>query len=571
MDKIHHINEKWIKASILGTIWASSEIVLGSFLHNLRIPFSGNILTAIALIILISASYKWPENGLFWRAGVICALLKTMSPSAVIFGPMIAIFTESVLLELSVRILGRTIPGYILGAVLAMSWNLFQKIFNFIIFYGYNIVEVYTNLMQYAEKQMHLKFDAVWAPIVLLLILYALFGAFSAIIGIRTGKNILKNPFVNNQFKKSSNSNFEQKQKHIDFRYSLSWLILNIILIAGSLLLIGRINFAVWVLQIVTIALIWALRYKRALRQIARPRLWIFFVLITMLTAFVFSRLQSESTSTLSAILIGVEMNLRAIVLIMGFTVLGTELYNPKIRTYFAKTYFKQLPLALELSLDSLPAMIANTPEVRTILKHPGIVVQHFINYAENRLVEIRQNQNKDRKIYIVTGKIGVGKTSLIKEIISKLKMENLKVEGIVTTRIMENEISTGYDILNVSTNEKARFLRTFGDKVQQRIGKFYIYTEGLELGQNSLKTDDAELIVIDEIGKLELEEKGWHNSLLQIVSHSKSHLLLSVREDVLNEVLVKYRISPEIIFNVSEQNGDDLFLKIQSDMKSPN
>ncbi|MBK6284537.1 MAG: hypothetical protein IPF54_19595 [Draconibacterium sp.] len=141
MDKIHHLNEKWIKAAILGTIWASSEIVLGSFLHNLRIPFSGNILTAIAIIILISANYKWQENGLFWRAGVICALLKTMSPSAVIFGPMIAIFTESVLLELSVRILGRSIPGYILGAVLAMSWNLFQKIFNFVIFTGTTLLK----------------------------------------------------------------------------------------------------------------------------------------------------------------------------------------------------------------------------------------------------------------------------------------------------------------------------------------------------------------------------------------------------------------------------------------------
>jgi len=73
------ISEKWIKASIIGTIWAAAEIVLGSFLHNLRVPFSGNMLTAIALVILISVSYKWRERGLFWRAGVICALMKTMS------------------------------------------------------------------------------------------------------------------------------------------------------------------------------------------------------------------------------------------------------------------------------------------------------------------------------------------------------------------------------------------------------------------------------------------------------------------------------------------------------------
>ncbi len=566
MSSVHHLNEKWIKASILGTIWASSEIVLGSFLHNLRIPFSGNILTAIAIVLLISADYKWKENGLFWRAGVICALLKTMSPSAVIFGPMIAIFTESVLLELSIRILGHTIPGYILGSVLAMSWNLFQKIFNFIIFYGYNIVEVYTNLMQYAEKQLHLKFDAVWAPILLLLILYAVFGAASAIIGIRTGKKITGNTPVNNQFIKPSNPIITQKQD--GFKYSIFWLVLNFILIAGSLLLIGRINFAIWAAMIAAIAIIWALRYKRALRQIARPRLWIFFVLITMITAFVFSRLQSDSTSTFSAILIGVEMNLRAIVLIMGFTVLGTELYNPIIRSYFAKTYFKQLPLALELSLDSLPAMIANTPEVKTILKNPGMVVQHFINYAEYRLNEIRTNRNANQHVYIVTGNIGAGKTSLIRKIISKLQTDNLKVAGIITKRILENEITTGYDILNVSTNEKAKFLRTFGDNTQQRIGKYYIYTEGLKLGEDSLKANGAKLIVIDEIGKLELEEKGWHDALTQLISNSKSHLLLSVRKEVVNLVLDKYKVFPKAIFDVSEQKGDELFLKIQKDLE---
>ena len=43
------IDEKWIKASIIGTIWAASEIVLGSFLHNLKVPFSGNILGKLYL------------------------------------------------------------------------------------------------------------------------------------------------------------------------------------------------------------------------------------------------------------------------------------------------------------------------------------------------------------------------------------------------------------------------------------------------------------------------------------------------------------------------------------------
>ena len=191
----HSLSEKWIKASIAGTIWAASEIVLGSFLHNLKVPFSGNILTAIGIIILISISYMWTDKGLFWRAGLICALMKTMSPSTVIFGPMLAIFTEAVLLEVSVRLLGRTIAGYVIGSMMAMSWNLVQKILNYIIFYGSNIIEVYTNLLKLAQKQLDIQTDIVWLPIIILLIVYALFGVLAAVMGIKVGRKMIKQPF----------------------------------------------------------------------------------------------------------------------------------------------------------------------------------------------------------------------------------------------------------------------------------------------------------------------------------------------------------------------------------------
>jgi len=189
-----NLSEKWIKASIAGTIWAASEIVLGRFLHNLKIPFSGNILTAIGIIVLISVSYVWSDRGLFWRAGLICAVMKTMSPSAVIFGPMVAIITESILLEISVTLFGRTIAGYLLGSMLAMSWNLFQKVINFVIFYGSNIIEVYENLLKYAQKQLEIESDIVWMPIIILLIVYALFGLFAGIIGIRVGGKMRSEP-----------------------------------------------------------------------------------------------------------------------------------------------------------------------------------------------------------------------------------------------------------------------------------------------------------------------------------------------------------------------------------------
>ena len=337
----HSLSEKWIKASIMGTIWAASEIVLGSFLHNLKVPFSGNILTAIGLVILISMSFKWSERGLFWRAGLICALLKTMSPSAVIFGPMIAIIAESMILELFIRLSGRTYAGYILGAMAAMSWNLFQKIINYIIFYGASIVDVYVDLLKLAQKQLNINTDLVWLPIIVLLILYALFGLLAAITGIRVGRRMLREPGqLTGSARKVPVTEVSGKSGR-PFNYSVAWLIINVILMLFSFFLLNKTHWIVWSLAITAVIIIWSMRYRRAFRQLSKPGFWILFVIITLITAFIFTRAQSGENILQKGLLTGFQMNFRAALVITGFSVLGTELYNPVIRSFFLKTAFK--------------------------------------------------------------------------------------------------------------------------------------------------------------------------------------------------------------------------------------
>lgn len=91
----------------------------------------------------------------------------------------------------------------------------------------------------------------------------------------------------------------------------------------------------------------------------------------------------------------------------------------------------------------------------------------------------------------------------------------------------MENEITTGYNVVNISSGQTEKFLRTTGDSNQERIGKFYIYNEGLHSGIAELLQNKEQLIVIDEIGKLELEGKGWSATLRQILSNSEKAIYL--------------------------------------------
>jgi len=81
------LSDKWKKAAIIGGLWASIEIVIGSFLHNMRIPFAGTILAVQGIIILLAFTSFWQQRGIIIRAGIITALMKSISPSAVILGP----------------------------------------------------------------------------------------------------------------------------------------------------------------------------------------------------------------------------------------------------------------------------------------------------------------------------------------------------------------------------------------------------------------------------------------------------------------------------------------------------
>ncbi|PIV63066.1 MAG: hypothetical protein COS14_01230 [Bacteroidetes bacterium CG02_land_8_20_14_3_00_31_25] len=547
-------NEIWIKASIIGTVWASFEIVLGSFLHNLKIPFSGSILTSIGVIILISVSYIWKDKGIFWRAGLICALMKTMSPSAVIFGPMIAIFSESLLLDISIRILGENYMGYIVASILAVSWSFVQKIINLLIFYGFNIVELYQNIMKFTEKQLNLQFDTLWIPILILLFVYVVVGVISAIIGIKTGKKLISQPIEYKQQQYNYQNFLNKSNSKNDFKYSLIWLTIDIFLIIISLILISIIDWRIWSISIFAIVIIWILKYKRAIRQLSKPKFWIFFVAITMLTAFIFTKIQSKSM--FDAVLIGIEMNFRATILIVGFSVLGTELYNPKIRQFFNKTYFKQLPIALELSAESLPMVIANIPDFKTIIKNPVSVVSQLIAYSEFRFSQIKNEQNFVQKIFIITGKIDSGKTTFIKNLIENLKEKKIKVGGIYSQKIFENNVRIGYDLFDINTNKSEIFLRKNINGNYNKIGIFSIFPKALELRIESLKPEnntENKIVIIDEIGNLEFSDKAWAKSLEELIKFPQNHILIVVREALTEKVIEKWNLQNYTVFNLHE------------------
>jgi nucleoside-triphosphatase THEP1 len=558
------LNEKWLKAAVLGTYWASSEIVLGSYLHNLRIPFSGNILTGIGLMILVAVSFLWKEKGLFWRAGVITGLLKAISPSAVIFGPMIAIMAEAFLFEAAIRVCGRSAAGYLLGSTLAMSWNLFHKIANYIIYYGYNIVALYADLVNFASNQLNIRINSAWWPVVLLLLGQFLLGVITAILGMRIGRRLLAHAAANQTAVSVTAS---AKQPHVvssDFNYSQQWLVADLVCIVLCLYLINTLHWLLWSLCVTILVVIWAIRYRRALRQLAKPKFWISFVVITLLTALLFNKNGLED-----GLMVGMRMNFRATVIILGFSVLGTELYNPVIRAFFRKSAFQELSLALELSLASLPAVVAAVPDIKTIAKKPVTVLFQLLSDVENRLQEFRAEIAP--RIFFVTGAVGQGKTICVQSIIALLQQEQIEPWGIYSPRILQEGVTIGYDVVDIRSGAREKFLRTTGDDTMTRIGRFFIYPQGLEQGRNALAKSHAEgarVVVIDEVGRLEIDGFGWADAMAEWLHANEARIVLTARHEHAQELIRLCDLQRVYSCSVAEMDGQAIARRIVAEIK---
>jgi hypothetical protein len=280
--KYKNINPVWVKAALLGSIWGSIEIIIGSFLHNLRIPLTGTILSAIGVSLLVGGQFLWKEKGIIWRAGVVCALMKSISPSAVILGPMIGILTESLVLEFVVRFSRRTAIGLLIGGAITVCLPFVQNIINLIITYGFNIAVLYVETFKFAVKHIGIKGIDAYDAIGILFLLYALFGAGAAMLGISVGKRVEASSSI---LTSASNDEAVFSVAPVDstHMFSIPLLVSNIIAIPLMLFVISELSFLWSSIAVVVYVVGAVIIYPRAWKRFSRPKIWIELILITIL------------------------------------------------------------------------------------------------------------------------------------------------------------------------------------------------------------------------------------------------------------------------------------------------
>jgi nucleoside-triphosphatase len=164
-----------------------------------------------------------------------------------------------------------------------------------------------------------------------------------------------------------------------------------------------------------------------------------------------------------------------------------------------------------------------------------------------------------------ITGMPGSGKTQTLLRIIQLLEQEGVKVGGMVTEPIIEKERRSGFQITNWITKEHEVFARE-GLKSRVHSGKYGVNLSALEgLGARSLAEarSSADVIVIDEVGKMEVESEAFTKSVVETLDTDKS-IVMTLHKKSRNPLLQDIRRRDELrLLEVTPVNKNLLAFKI--------
>ncbi len=362
---------RWQRAAMLGSLWAANEIVLGSFLHNVGIPFAGTILACIGVTLLVAGLCLWDDPGVIWRAGVICSLMKSISPSSVILGPMIGILTEAVLIYFFVVAFRRTSLGCILGGIAAAVTPLVQKVISIIIAYGMDAARMYENLFSLFSERLQFRSLDAREALLLLIAAQAVPGALAAVAGIAIARRARSVPPTQVSEIESGSGDSAAFQASSQ-RYSIPALFLHFAVILAGLALIPALPQLLTPIPVAVYLLAVLYWYPGVRPKFKRARLWLEFAGVAILAGVLLGVLAPGGKSTWwTGLQSGVVMVSRATLVITAFSAISIELRNPVVVNWFLERGLGTVSAALHMAFRALPAMTQSLNQGREWARHP--------------------------------------------------------------------------------------------------------------------------------------------------------------------------------------------------------
>jgi hypothetical protein len=180
-----------VTITVFGTLWGIVEISLGTVLKSLNVPLSGVVLSAIGLTVAMIGRVFVPRKGSTLFIGVVAMLLKLFSLGGVVLGPMIGIFAEALVAEITLTLFKR--PGrlpFVVTGALGVFWVLIHPFITNPLLFGRTAFVVWLDLLDKGSRLIGLDTSAVVWILLFMIAVHLVIGALAGWLAWDFGRQL---------------------------------------------------------------------------------------------------------------------------------------------------------------------------------------------------------------------------------------------------------------------------------------------------------------------------------------------------------------------------------------------
>ncbi|XP_058461454.1 nucleoside-triphosphatase THEP1 isoform X2 [Malaya genurostris] len=173
--------------------------------------------------------------------------------------------------------------------------------------------------------------------------------------------------------------------------------------------------------------------------------------------------------------------------------------------------------------------------------------------------------------LILITGMPSVGKTTIVRNLSLELQKRSIKYNGFYTEELRDSKGKrSGFDIVTFDGKRAtlSRLSETMKNTTtRNQVGKYAVNVPEFEaVALPAIETHACNLLLLDEIGKMELKSKAFEERLTQItssVSRGELFLVATIPLKVTFTVIERLKKAKHALFHVTVSNRDQIFRNI--------
>jgi nucleoside-triphosphatase len=169
------------------------------------------------------------------------------------------------------------------------------------------------------------------------------------------------------------------------------------------------------------------------------------------------------------------------------------------------------------------------------------------------------EGEQLKKRLLLLTGSPGVGKTTVLLRVVESLKAKGYSVGGMLSREVRSDGVRVGFEVLDLS-NGRRGWLAHVNQPSGPQVGKYRVNLEDLNsIGAEAIMeaVDKCDVIAIDEVGPMELFSEKFKEAVKRAVQCGKVVVGIvhwKARDRLIEEV--KKREDTEVILVTSENRN---------------